>query len=81
MDQHLPITLLQMYGSKSDKGEYSFHSTCKVLRMVPASAEQPGGDKAKNFVGKSHAILSEQNTEYFAGRTYDHNDYVLLPSK
>ena len=22
MDQHLPITLLQMYGSKSDKGEY-----------------------------------------------------------
>ena len=62
MDQHLPITLLQMYGSKSDKGEYSFRSTWTGWRMVPASAEQSGGAKAKNLVEKSNALLSEQNT-------------------
>ena len=81
MAQHLPITLLQMYGSKSDKGEYSFRSTWTGWRMVPASAEQSGGAKAKNLVEKSNALLSEQNTEYFAGKTYDHKDYFILPGK
>ena len=81
MDQYLPITLLQMYGSKSHKGEYSFQSTWKGWRMMPASAEQPGGDKAKNLVDNSHALLSEQNTESFAGKTYEHKDYALHPGK
>ena len=81
MDQHLPITLLQMNGSKSDPGEYSFHSTWKGVRVVPASAEQRGGNKAKHLVDKSQALLPEQNTESFAGKTYDHKEYFLLPSK
>jgi len=49
--------------------------------MVPASAEQSGGAKAKNLVEKSNALLSEQNTEYFAVKTYDHKDYSILPNK
>ena len=48
MDQFFPITLLQMQGSKSDKDEYTFQYASKVWRMMQASAEQPGGDKAKN---------------------------------
>ena len=49
--------------------------------MMPASAEQPGGDTAKNLVEKAHALLSEQNTESFAGKTYEHKDYALHPGK
>ena len=49
--------------------------------MVPASAEQSGGAKAKHFVEKSNALLSEQNTESFAAKTYDHKDYFILPGK
>ena len=79
MAQHLPITLLQMYGSKSDKDEYLFRSTWTGWRMVPASAEQSGGSKATNLVEKSNALLSEQNPQSFSAKTYDHKDYFILP--
>ena len=46
--------------------------------MVPASAELSGGAKAKNLVEKTYALLPEQNTKYFAAKTYDHKDYDVV---
>ena len=39
MDHFVPITLLQMHGSKSNKGEHTFQSAWKGWRMMQASAE------------------------------------------
>ena len=80
MDQRLPVTLLQMYGSKSANGEYSFQSAFKGWRMMQASAEQPGADKAKILVDKAHALLLE-DTESFATKIYEQKAYALLPGK
>ena len=53
----------------------------KGCRMMEASAEQPGGDKAKKLVLNSQALMSEHNTESFAGKTLEHKDYSLLQGK
>ena len=78
MDRFLPVTLLQMRGSKSDKGEYTFESAWEVLRMMKASVEQPGGDRAGTSVLNAQALMSEDNTDSFAGKTFEHKDVSFL---
>ena len=79
VNEKRPVTLLQMQGSKSSKDEYSFQSAFKGWRMVAASAEQPGADKAKSLMDSAAVLLAAENTEEFASKTYKRKEYKDIP--
>ena len=82
MENSLPVTLLQMQGSKTKDDEYVFQSAYKGWRVITASAAQPGSDKAQLLVNDAQALRSEQNTEAFAKPSFEANmrrDYSGVP--
>ena len=79
VDNKRPVTLLQMQGSKSSNDKYSFQSAFKGWRMVAASAEQPGADKAKSLMHSAAVLLAAENTEEFASQTYERKEYKDIP--
>ena len=81
MNRLLPVTFLHLQGSKSAKGEFTFQSAFKGWHMMKASTEQSGDNKAKQLVLDAEALMSEQNTESFAGKTFEHTDYSLVMAR
>ena len=83
-DKSEPVTLLQMQGSKNKENEYTFQSAFKGWHMVPASAAQPGSDKAQQLISNATALKADVNTESFATTSYEtrvHRDYSAVPGR
>ena len=81
-DKSEPVTLLQMQGSKNKDNEYTFQSAFKGWHMVPASAAQPGSEKAQELISNATVLKADVNTESFATPSYEarmQRDYSGVP--
>ena len=74
----VPVTFLQLSGSKDATGKFAFQSAWKGWRMVFASVEQPGSNKAQQLKEQADAFLSNSDIEGFDQKTYERTDFSAL---